>query len=124
MYASGGLKKTKLSHAPLQEQVPMAGDVWKEILAIDNSISTQTGTFWKHNKCVFPMDFFSALSLSLPSLLVKHQFCLKLWSIKDEAFEAVPKGSAYPSGPYINMAVFLFPSDYESSRIQKPPLLL
>lgn len=55
--ASGGLKNKTFS-CTLEEQVPTAGAVWQEVLAFDNSISSQTGTFWRHNKCHFPRDFF------------------------------------------------------------------
>lgn len=56
--ARGDLKNKTFS-CTLEEQVPMAGDVWQEILAFDNSISSQTGTsFWRHNKCPFPLDVF------------------------------------------------------------------
>lgn len=56
--------KSKTFSCTLQEQVPTAKDVWQEILALDNSISIQTGVFWKHNKSLFPW-IFSCFAISL-----------------------------------------------------------
>lgn len=55
--ASGGLKNKTFS-CTWEECVPTAGDVWQEILAFDNSISSQIGTFWSTINAIFPGVLF------------------------------------------------------------------